>query len=82
MNDVAKVPAIHEEFVWPNMDGLDLNLEQKIALGRCGNESAFHNMIESMRHHVAPCVFCSLKLRGNIIFNLPSNSWYIFTPPL
>jgi hypothetical protein len=77
----TKVPALHEEFEWPNVHGPSLNLEQKVALGRCGNESAFYDMVASMESHVNSCIFCSKKIRGDIIFNLPDNTWYIFKPP-
>jgi hypothetical protein len=81
MTEVGKVPALHEEFDWPDIDGLTLNLEQKVALGRCGNQSAFHDMVASMENHKTPCIFCSMKIRGDIIFDLPDNTWYIFKPP-
>ncbi len=73
--------ALHEEFNWPDIADLTLTLEQKIALGRCSNKSAFYDMVESMHRHEKNCVFCSMQFRGELIFNLPLNSWYIFVPP-
>ena len=54
MIEAAQFQAVHEGFVWPNIDGLDLTLEQKVALGRCGNESAFYDMVSSMENHTTP----------------------------
>ena len=81
MTEDTKVQAIHEGFDWPDIIGLTLNLEQKVALGRCGNESSFHDMVASMENFETPCIFCTMKIRGDVIFNLPDNSWYIFKPP-
>ncbi len=81
MTEVTHIRTLHVTFDWPNIDGLDLTLEQKVALGRCGNESAFYDMVVSMQNHETSCIFCSMQIRGDIIFNLPDNSWYIFKPP-
>ena len=83
MQELADYPRpIHETLEWFEVEGLSLTIEQKLALGRCSNPSAFHDMIEAMADTSNQCIFCNIaRLRGTIIFNPPENTWFIFTPP-
>lgn len=69
---------IHEEFLWPSIDGL--TLEHVIALGRTSTPGAFYDMLHAGMNTKERCVFCNPSLlKGEIVYE--NNSCFAFIPP-